>query len=242
MAFTTNGLELIRLSAIAWPSKKSLIDVLVRPAGHILDLNTRFSGVTIEMLESAKPWVPNNTLDRNEEDGMDMDGPSTLRIIESPAAARELLFSFLTPSTPLIGHAIENDLNAVRIIHPCIIDTVILFPHDAGPLPSRLSLKTLTKKFLWREIQTAGAEGHDSSEDAVATADLVILAVIRQWRQMQHKLGWKIEDGKIVPPAKGVTVAAAKTTQTSAPSLADYVSAIKRKRDEGDETLDYGYV
>jgi hypothetical protein len=41
----------------------------------------------------------------------------------SPEVARELLFSLISPDTLLIGHGIENDLNAVRIAHPTIIDT-----------------------------------------------------------------------------------------------------------------------
>ncbi|KAH7082023.1 hypothetical protein FB567DRAFT_530457 [Paraphoma chrysanthemicola] len=39
--------------------------------------------------------------------------------------------------------------------------------------PGQLSLKTLTKLRLGRDIQTSGRKGHDSLEDAVAARDLV---------------------------------------------------------------------
>jgi hypothetical protein len=77
------------------------------------------------------------------------------------AAARALLFQFLQPDTPLIAHAIENDLNTCRIIHPAIIDTVLLYSHSDG-LPIRHGLKYLSKKVLGLDIQTGGDRGHDS--------------------------------------------------------------------------------
>ena len=66
------------------------------------------------------------------------------------AAARALLFQFLQPDTPLIAHAIENDLNTCRIIHPAIIDTVPLYSHSNGP-PIRHGLKHLSKKVRRRQ-------------------------------------------------------------------------------------------
>ncbi|KAF2825060.1 hypothetical protein CC86DRAFT_395397 [Ophiobolus disseminans] len=39
--------------------------------------------------------------------------------------------------------------------------------------PGNLSLKTLTKKYLDRDIQTQGKKGHNSLEDAIAARDLV---------------------------------------------------------------------
>jgi RNA exonuclease 1 len=41
------------------------------------------------------------------------------------------------------------------------------------PKPKILSLKTMTKKYPGRDIQTKGKAGHDSLEDAIAARDLV---------------------------------------------------------------------
>jgi RNA exonuclease 1 len=60
MGYTTHGLELMRLTVISWPLHKPLIDVLVRPLGHVLDVNTRFSGITADQFLSAKPYDPDN--------------------------------------------------------------------------------------------------------------------------------------------------------------------------------------
>ncbi len=36
-----------------------------------------------------------------------------MQIVSSPVVARDLLFSLISPDTPLIGHGLENDLNAI---------------------------------------------------------------------------------------------------------------------------------
>lgn len=193
MAYTTQGLELIRLTAVCWPEAKELLDILVRPIGEILDLNSRFSGVFPEHYATAIPYGPAAA---PSEDG-ELE-PTPMHIVESPAAARELLFQFLQPDTPLIGHAIDNDLNACRIIHPTVIDTVLLYPHPAG-LPMRSGLKVLSRRHLDRDIQTGGNRGHDSKEDSIATGDLVRVKALETWKRLQAK-GWTIQDDKLVAP------------------------------------------
>jgi hypothetical protein len=198
MGYTAFGLELIRITAISWPEHEALLDVLVRPLGTIIELNSRFSGVWPEHFASAIPYADWHPPSEFQDPGAT---PPPLPIVDSPQKARELLCSFLTPSTPLIGHAIENDLNATRLCHPNIIDTMLLYPHPRG-LPLRYGLKMLTKKYLERDIQMGGDRGHDSMEDAVATGDLVRVRVARQWREMQSK-GWKFESGELVGPQGG---------------------------------------
>ncbi|KAH1315670.1 RNA exonuclease 3 [Aspergillus fumigatus] len=197
MGYTTLGLELIRLTAVSWPQGKLLLDILVRPMGEILDLNSRFSGVFPEHYQKAIPYKSTSSPSTT--------GDGALQVVESPAAARALLFKFLQPDTPLIGHAIDNDLNACRIIHPTIIDTVLLYPHPRG-LPIRMGLKALVKKYLDRDIQTKGSQGHDSKEDAIATGDLVRVKAAETWKILKSK-GWRIEGSKLIPPpgAKGAS-------------------------------------
>jgi RNA exonuclease len=190
MGYTVYGLELIRLTATSWPNGEPLFDVLVRPLGPILDLNSRYSGVWPQHMAEALPWSAS---------GGDKNGK--LRIVESPAAARALLFSYLSPATPLIGHGLENDLNAARIIHPTIIDTALLFPHKAG-LPYRNGLKMLMQTHLNRHIQVVvdgKMDGHDSKEDANAAGDLVRFALAKEWSKMQMH-GWVVKDGEFKPP------------------------------------------
>lgn len=198
MGYTTQGLELVRLTAVTWPEGKELLDILVRPFGEILDLNSRFSGIFPEHYVSAIPYgseAPDTASSAPEME------TAPMQVVDSPAAARELLFQHLQPDTPLIGHAIDNDLNACRIIHPTVIDTVLLYPHQAG-LPIRTSLKMLARRHLDRDIQTGGNRGHDSKEDSVATGDLVRAKVLETWKRLKGR-GWSIQDGKLIAPPGG---------------------------------------
>ena len=191
MGYSTMGMELVRLTATAWPDGREVLDVLVRPQGEILDLNSRFSGVWPADYAKAIPY--------SDPPPESNDEAAPLRIAESPAKARELLFELLTPATALIGHALENDLNAARILHPVIVDTALLFPHPRG-LPLRFGLKMLMKKYLDREIQMGGAMGHDSKEDARAAGDLVRYRLGETWQRMKGQGWWIKGDGEFCPP------------------------------------------
>ena len=194
MGYTTFGLEVIRVTAVSWPDHKELLDVLVRPYGEVLDLNTRFSGV------SKKQYAQAGNYEAGRMEGNDETEAAShnLRKVESPAAARQLMFELLTPETPLIGHAIDNDLNVVRMIHPFVIDTVLLYLHPKG-LPLRMGLRALASQHLNRSIQAGDAAGHDSREDAIATGDLVTVALGEKWKRMKRD-GWKFADGALVAP------------------------------------------
>ncbi|CCD26052.2 RNA exonuclease NDAI_0G02750 [Naumovozyma dairenensis CBS 421] len=74
--------------------------------------------------------------------------------------------SLINKHSILIGHGLENDLNVMRIIHNKIIDTAVLYSN--GRL--KTSLKNLAFEILSRKIQSGE---HDSSEDAIATMDIV---------------------------------------------------------------------
>lgn len=196
VGYTTLGMELIRLTATSWPDGDELLDVLVRPLGEILDLNSRFSGVWPEHYNNAIPY-DSAPSDETSSEAVEAS-ESRLRLVKSPAIARDLLFQHLSPKTPLIAHAAENDLNATRIIHPSLIDTVLLYPHPRG-LPIRHGLKMLMKRHLDKNIQMGGAQGHDSKEDARAAGELVRLKVAEMWKSMMRE-GWSVRDGVFFPP------------------------------------------
>jgi RNA exonuclease 1 len=82
------------------------------------------------------------------------------------------LLEIITPHTILVGHSLNSDLTALKITHPFIVDTSIIYPHPRGP-PLKSSLKWLCQRYLSREIQNHDSNGHDSVEDARACLDLV---------------------------------------------------------------------
>lgn len=225
MGYTTHGLELMRLTAISWPQHKPLVDVLVRPIGHVLDVNTRFSGITQEQFVNAKPYDPSDPKPKRND----------LRIVDSPHVARDLFLAHVAPSTPVLGHALENDLNTLRVIHPNIIDTVLLFPHKRG-LPLRHGLRALAKEMLDLDIQQGGAAGHDSFEDARTTGELIRFKVAEKWRQLKHD-GWEIRSDGVYPPMPPGTPPseappAPPMMPTATMASADEIASLKRKLED----------
>uniref|UniRef100_A0A671KUL4 Exonuclease domain-containing protein n=1 Tax=Sinocyclocheilus anshuiensis TaxID=1608454 RepID=A0A671KUL4_9TELE len=153
MCYTKQGLELTRVTVIN-SDLKVIYDTFVKPGSRLVDYNTRFSGVTQDDLE-------NTTI--------------TLRDVQA------VLLSMFSAESILIGHSLESDLFALKLIHSMVVDTAIVFPHRLG-LPYKRALRNLMADYLKRIIQD-NVGGHDSSEDARACMELMI---------------WKIkEDAKV---------------------------------------------
>jgi len=148
MVETSVGQALCQCSVVDW-SGKTLMDHLVLPRRHIICYNTQWSGVSASTLEGVT---------RRLED-----------------VQRELMSKWVTSKTILVGHSLENDLKAMRLIHTRVIDTSVLFPHYQGNYRKN-SLKWLTNRYLQRNIQQGdGSTGHNPVEDALAALELVKL-------------------------------------------------------------------
>ncbi|RFU34306.1 hypothetical protein B7463_g1984, partial [Scytalidium lignicola] len=145
----SNEFSLTRISIVRWDGSV-VLDELVKPEKPIIDYLTMYSGITEAMLANVT---------------------TTLQDIQKK------LLEILHPRTILLGHSLNSDLTALKLTHPYIIDTALLYPHPRGP-PLKSSLKWLAQKYLSREIQkghgTKGpGAGHDSIEDAKTCLDLV---------------------------------------------------------------------
>jgi len=148
-------MALTRISLVEWDGTV-VMDELVMPNKPIIDYLTPYSGITAAKLK---------------------DVATTLDDIQ------QRLLQLITPKHILIGHSLNADLLALKMTHPYIIDTSILYPHPRGA-PMKSSLKWLAQKYLSREIQKGhGTNGHNSIEDARACLDLVKMKCERgpQW-------------------------------------------------------------
>jgi len=157
MVRTDDGLALARLSAVN-ACGVPVIDRLVRPRVPVRDYVTQYSGITPAMLAD--------------------DGPAT--DLETARAELVELLEAL-PCAVLVGHSLENDLRALRLVHTRVLDTAVLFAHKRG-WPRRNKLSYITQRHLGRTIQSTAdgaAAGHCSSEDAAAALELTLL---RLWR------------------------------------------------------------
>lgn len=149
MSFTNRGLELTKVSVINTDGKL-VYDTFVLPDSPIVDYNTKFSGITAKNLSGKN--------------------------VKSLREVQNDLMGFINADTILVGHALENDLRALKIIHQKVVDTSVLYPNARG-YPHKHSLKLLSQRYLDLEIQT-GSNGHNAHEDAWAALQLTFKRVI----------------------------------------------------------------
>lgn len=143
MCYTTKGLELTRVTIVDIDSK-TVYESFVKPLNPIIDYNTRFSGIT--------------------KDQMDRTSTSILQIQAN-------ILHLCNSETILVGHSLESDMKALKIVHGTVIDTSVLFPHKMG-LPHKRALRALASEYLKKIIQN-DVSGHDSAEDAITCMELI---------------------------------------------------------------------
>ncbi|XP_075851275.1 RNA exonuclease 5 isoform X2 [Microcebus murinus] len=141
MCLTSKGRELTRISLVA-EGGCCVMDELVKPDNKILDYLTSFSGITKKILN-----------------------PVTTKLKD----VQRQLKALLPPDAVLVGHSLDLDLRALKMIHPYVIDTSLLYVREQG---RRFKLKFLAKAILGKDIQCPGRLGHDATEDARTTLEL----------------------------------------------------------------------
>ncbi|GAA5812349.1 hypothetical protein MFLAVUS_005800 [Mucor flavus] len=151
MCKTVNGYAVTRV-ALVDRDRNVLINELVKPTDEITDYVTHISGVS----ESSLVGIT-----------------TTLHDIQKK------IQQHVTLDTILVGHGLVNDLKCLKMRHPYIIDTAVIYHHKNGP-PYKPSLRDLATRYLKRTIQVrdedkkAGdVQGHDPCEDAIASLELL---------------------------------------------------------------------
>lgn len=147
MCSTAAGLELAKITVVD-KTFNVVYDSFVKPERPITDYNTRYSGITEEMLCSVT---------------------TTLADVQE----KLIRGGIIGPNTVLVGHSLENDLHSLKMFHPKIADTAILFPHTQQE-GHKNSLRYLAQKYLKEEIQQGS---HDSEVDARTAMKLFLLKV-----------------------------------------------------------------
>jgi RNA exonuclease 1 len=163
MCYTAAGLELTRVTVVDH-TLKSIYETLVKPDLPVVDYNSRFSGITAGLLAGVKTRLQD--------------------------VQRHLLSLFST-DTILIGHSLNSDLLALKLIHSKVVDTSIVFPHPRG-LPYRRALRTLAADIL-RKIIQENVEGHDSFEDSAVCMELMIWKAKQDLNKQRRKPTVKVK-------------------------------------------------
>ncbi|XP_060879219.1 RNA exonuclease 5 isoform X2 [Metopolophium dirhodum] len=150
MCYTSIGRNELTRVSIVNEKLEVIYESLVKPTNKITNYLTIYSGITASKLKDVK-----TTLTDVQED----------------------IIKILSPDSILIGQSLNCDLDALKLFHPYIIDTSVIFNLN-GNKGSKSKLKLLAKNFLDMNIQ-CGNLGHDSIEDSRATMLLVQLKLCK---------------------------------------------------------------
>lgn len=174
----TRHSELAYLSAVDFLTGEVLIDSFVYPTGTVVSWRTKKSGINRANMNKA--WTSGKALNGWH-------------------AARDKLWEFIDDHTVLVGHALQNDLQVLGIVHSAIVDSSLV---TAGAVfntlesdkrfPRVWALRKLATALLNRDIQNSN-KGHSALEDAYAARDLVLCAirtpsVLAEWALVARKI------------------------------------------------------
>ena len=145
MIYTTGGHEVARVTLVG-TGLETLEDIYVKPTNKVVDLNTQFSNIKQSDIDSES---------------------------ETLSCVQKLLKQHIHSETIVVGHSLECDLKALRMIHQKVVDTAVESVEESEDGKSKIGLKAMCQKHLGKEIRT-GPDGHCSLEDAKASMELIL--------------------------------------------------------------------
>lgn len=144
MLYTTAGMEVAKVGIVG-ADGLTVFESFVLPQNQILDYNTVYSGVTEKDLKGV-----------------------TMTLVD----VQTYMLKLLNKESILVGHGLENDLKALRLIHNNVVDTSVAFPFKHTKFHKR-SLKSIAQEILSKEIQQS-TKGHNCIEDARTCMELML--------------------------------------------------------------------
>lgn len=177
MAGAVGGMdELVAVSAVEYLTGSIILNVLVAPVKKIRDWRSRYHGVTKGLMSAA--------IARGEA-------------LEGWQKARDALWEYIDADTIVIGHALQNNLRVLRMIHPRVVDSEILSTQAVGSNRQR-GLQTLCREFLNINIRANERGTHDCLEDVLATREVVLWCTLypeelKRWATIK-----RVEEARLI--------------------------------------------
>lgn len=148
--------EVILVCAIDYFTGAVLLNKFVDPGERVRDWRTKIHGITEAAMKAAA---------------------SQGQVLAGWAGARAELWKLIDQDTILIGHALQHDLDVMRMVHTRIVDSAILARNAVGTFKNQWGLQKLSKELLCLQIRDNKGGVHDCLEDVLATRAVVLCCV-----------------------------------------------------------------
>ena len=148
MVYTSGGMEVAKVSLVD-PEGSVLVDTYVKPTNTIRDLNTSFSGITNERILLKAP--------------------------ETLSSVQKLLMKHIHSNTIIVGHSLECNLKALRMIHLKVVDAAVVYLNKEG---NKVGLRKLSQDNLGVAIQTE--QNKTSRQRSVKSASAAMMLMLQK--------------------------------------------------------------
>lgn len=163
------GSEVIFLSAVDFVTGAVLLNHYVSPTRKIANWGTRIHGITRGDVESATA--------RGEA-------------LRGWKGARDAVWKLIDENTILVGHALQNDLDILRMLHSRVVDSAVLAREAVGE-NRQWGLALLCHELLKIDFRDNKRKIHNCLEDVLATRDVVLYCIrhqdeLRVWADLKR--------------------------------------------------------
>ena len=136
---------LCRLSVVnALNPEEVLLDTLVKPVWPVVDYRTRINGIKKENLDIVEFTLKH---------------------------AQAFMMALCSEETVILGHALHNDLAAIKMEHHCNVDSALLFKCKDAAETATCSLKDLAKSVTGKEMPNIHCSVNDARTALICLKD-----------------------------------------------------------------------
>ena len=145
--------KVILVCAVDYFTGAVLLEKLVNPSAPIRNWRASIHGITNDTMRKA------------------VMGKTAL---SGWKEARAQLWQLIDRDTILVGHALQHDLDVLRMVHTRVVDSAILARNAVGMYSVQWGLPRLCEQLLGVHIRVNKGHIHDCLEDVMATREVVL--------------------------------------------------------------------
>jgi DNA polymerase III epsilon subunit-like protein len=159
--------EVISICAVDYLTGAVLLNKLVCPTGKVTSWRSSIHGITKATMLAAV---------------------ASGEVLAGWNSARQEVWKLIDDNTILVGHALQHDLDSLRIIHHRVVDSAILARNAVGSA-RQWGLHVLCNQLLHKKIRENSRGLHDCLEDVLATREVALLCTrdkerLRNWAEV----------------------------------------------------------